>query len=65
MNLQGRKRKLAIALIFNLNQMYMQGAMALECEDLPKERRPRSAWMWPYLQRRVEYGHCDRLMEKL
>ena len=43
----------------------MQGAMALECEDLPMKRRPRSAWMWPYLQRRVEYGHYDMLMEEL
>ena len=34
-NLQGRKRKLAIALTFIMNQMYMQEAMTLECSLIP------------------------------
>ena len=28
-----------------------------------KPRRKRRTWMWPYLQRRLQYGHYDTLMD--
>ncbi|XP_066938955.1 uncharacterized protein [Macrobrachium rosenbergii] len=34
-------------------------------ENKKKKRRPRRVWAWPYLQRRVELGHYDNLMEEL
>lgn len=30
-----------------------------------KKRRPRRVWAWPYLQKRMEQGHYDNLMEEL
>ena len=37
----------------------------LASEKQEKKRRPRRVWAWPYLQRRVELGHYDNLMEEL
>ena len=31
----------------------------------PKPRRKRKAWVWPYLQKRLKYGHYDTLMDEL
>ena len=31
----------------------------------PKPRRKRRTWVWPYLQKRLRYGHYDTLMDEL
>ncbi|MPC79472.1 hypothetical protein E2C01_074001 [Portunus trituberculatus] len=31
----------------------------------PKPKRKRRAWVWPYLQKRLRYGHYDTLMDEL
>lgn len=34
-------------------------------EQEKKERSKRRVWVWPYLQRRLEHGHYENLMQEL
>lgn len=51
--------------------MCMPWYTGISCEGPPckwknrKKRRPRRVWAWLYLQRRVDLGHYDNLMEEL
>lgn len=46
--------------------MTTMAALAVNLVMPPKKpRRRRRAWMWPYLQRRMQYGHYDTLMDEL
>ena len=63
-DLETRKRTLAI--ILHQRRIQLLTAVALDVA-LPekKTRRKRRTWVWPYLQRRIEYGHYDTLMHEL
>lgn len=61
-----RNPKIVKAIMNYLNAMEMVAiAMIQEEEEQKKKRKPRSVWVWPYLQRRLEYGHYDNLMQEL
>ena len=58
-------RDLILAIIDLLNA-YEELALVQEILKVPQnQRQPRSVWMRPYLERRLEKGHYDNLMQEL
>ena len=59
-----RDRKLLKAVLAYVNCIEDMGfALALE-QQKQQQKAPR-VWAWPYLQRRMEHGHYDNLMQEL
>ncbi|MPC61172.1 hypothetical protein E2C01_055236 [Portunus trituberculatus] len=41
-------------------------ALAIQCVyPAPKPPKKRRVWVWPYLQKHLQYGHYDTLMDEL
>lgn len=59
-----KKRNITLALCV-MHQSLMS-ALAVEALDAsPPPKKKRRAWVWPYLQKRLQYGHYDTLMDEL
>ena len=65
LHIHPRNRKKAVGMIMAMTQNTTIGALAIEMQLQKKQRRPRRAWVWPYLHRRLEYCHYDTLMQEL
>ena len=64
-NLRNRKLMRAIIDYVDAIERVVIAKAQIEEENQKSTRKPRSVWMWPYLQRRMEYGHYENLMQEL
>ena len=62
---QRRIRYLTLCTMAYQYMMTATVAVAVALEDSPPPRKKRRVWVWPYLQRKAQYGHYDTLMDEL
>ena len=62
---QRRIRYLTLCTMAYQYMMTATVAVAAALEDSPPPRKKRRVWVWPYLQRKAQYGHYDTLMDEL